>query len=190
MQKQITQSDVEQATINFAIAKADNDAANKEFELAKKQYYAFMDQAFDSGMYGDAVSVEFSDQIDDADGVKDMIFRSTRTIPTQIIWDTKALKKKLPKEIVADVIRRDRQLVNLPGLIEYMRILGGDPKTFWSFFNTREYVDQDELDQLVDIGEIDSEGITGCYSVSVKPARYRVTSKEINYDEDGNIIKG
>ena len=190
MQKQITQSEVEQATINFAIAKADNDAANKQFELAKKQYYAFMDQAFDSGMYGDAASIEFSDQIDDADGVKDMIFRSTRTIPTQITWDTKALKRRLPKEIASDVIRRDRQLINLPGLIEYMRLLGGDPKTFWSYFSTREYVDQDELDQLVDLGEIDSEDVAGCYSVSVKPARYRVTSREINYDEDGNIIKG
>lgn len=187
MQKQITQSEVEQATINFAIAKADNDAANKEFELVKKQYYSFMDQAFDSGMYGDAASIEFSDQVDSDDGVKELVFRSTRTIPTQINWDTKALKKKLPKDIVSDVVRRDRQLVNLPGLVEYMRILGGDPKKFWSYFTTHEYVDQDEIDQLVDIGEIDQEDLTGCYSVSVKPTRYRVTSKEINYDGDGNI---
>lgn len=190
MQKQITQNDVEQATINFAIAKADNDAANKQFDLAKKQYYAFMDQAFDSGMYGDAASIEFSDQVDDADGIKNMMFKSTRTIPTQITWDTKALKKKLPKEIVSDVIRRDRQLVNLPGLIEYMKLLGGDPKKFWSYFNTREYVDQDELDQLFNIGEVDWDDVSGCYSVTVGKSRYRVTSREIVDDIDGDSKQG
>lgn len=188
MQTQITQAEIEQATIEFVIAKADRDVVNKNFEQVKKSYYAFMDKAFDSGMYGDATSIEFNDQLDSDTGVKDMLFKATRVVPTQISWDPKALKKKLPDEFVSDVIKRQRDLVDLQGLVNYMRSLGGNAKKFWSFFNTTEYVDTDLLDQLFDLGEIELEDVSGCYSVSTKPSQYRVTSKEIEHDGEGHDV--
>lgn len=184
MQTQITQADIEQATIEFAIAKADRDVVTKNFEQVKKAYYAFMDKAFDSGMYGDATSIEFNDQLDSDTGVKDMLFKATRVVQTHVTWDPKELKKKLPDEFVSDVIKRQRDLVDLQGLVNYMRSLGGNAKKFWSFFNTTEYVDTDVLDQLFDLGEIELDDVSGCYSVTTKPSQYRVTSKEIEYDDD------
>lgn len=184
MQKQITQSDIEQATIEFVLAKADKDAVTQNFDRVKKNYYAFMDKAFDSGMYGDATSIEFNDQLDSDTGVKDMLFKATRVVQTHVTWDPKALKKKLPDEFVSDVIKRQRDLVDLQGLVNYMRSLGGNAKKFWSFFNTAEYVDTDLLDQLFDLGEIEMDDVSGCYSVTTKPSQYRVTSKEIMHDDD------
>ena len=188
MQTQITQAEIEQATIEFVVAKADRDAVNKNFEQVKKSYYAFMDKAFDSGMYGDATSIEFNDQLDSDIGIKDMLFKATRVVPTHITWDPKALKKKLPDEFVSDVIKRQRDLVDLQGLVNYMRSLGGNAKKFWSFFNTTEFVDTDLLDQLFDLGEIEFEDVSGCYSVSTKPSQYRVTSKEIEHDDEGHDV--
>lgn len=191
MQKQITQSEVEQATIDFMIAKQDKDVVDARFKDAKKAYYSLMDRAFESGMYGDAASIEFEDQLDTDDGVKSFLVKATRTIPTKVEWDIaslrKALSKKLPRAAIREVIKRERQLFDLPGLVEYMRMLGGDPKVFWSFFTTNEYVDKEELDQLSELGEIDEDDIAGCYSISVQSSRYRVTSKEVDYDENGNI---
>ena len=117
-----------------------------------------------------------------------MLFKTTRVVPTHVSWDPKALKKKLPDEFVSDVIKRQRDLVDLQGLVNYMRSLGGNAKKFWSFFNTTEYVDTDELDQLFDLGEIEWDDVSGCYSVSTKPSQYRVTSKEIEYDDEGRDV--
>lgn len=184
MQKQITQSDVEQATVDFMIAKEDKDHADKEFNAAKKAYYSLMDQAFDSGMYGDASSIEFQDQLDTDEGVKDMLIKATRTCPVTVNWDINALKKRLPKDLAKSVIQRERELYDLPGLIEYMKMLGGDPKIFWSFFTTHESVNKDEIDQLSELGYLTEDDIAGCYSITVQSSRYRVTSKEVKYDGD------
>lgn len=188
MQTQITQAEIEQATVEFVIAKADRDTVNKNFEHVKKSYYAFMDKAFDSGMYGDATSIEFNDQLDSDTGVKDMLFKATRVVPTHVSWDPNKLKKKLPDEFVSDVIKRQRDLVDLQGLVNYMRSLGGNAKKFWSFFNTTEFVDTEQLDQLFDLGEIEWDDVSGCYSVSTKPSQYRVTSKEIEHDDEGHDV--
>ena len=190
MQKQVTQSEVEQATIDFIIAKQDADATAKNFNKIKQEYYSFMNSVFDSGMYGDATSLEFTDEVEDDEGVKEMLYRSTRSVRTTVTWDVDATKKRLPKYLQGDVIKRQRDLIDLKGLVNYMRSIGGNAKKFWSFFNTTEFVDQDELDQLVELGEITLDDLSGCYTITTGNPTFRVMSKEIKYDESGGIIKG
>lgn len=185
MQK-LTSSDVEKATVNFYIAQQDKKKIDSEYNKKKSEYYAIMNQAFESGMFGDEVSsVEFDETIETDDGVKSFMFRSTRIIPTTIVWDVEALKKKLPKDVAKKVIKRNRNLFDIAGLAAYVKQIGGDPKVFWSFFDTEEYVDNDEMNQASDLGEIEDSDIIGCYSVTTKSESYRVTSREVvDVDED------
>ena len=79
-------------------------------------------------------------------------------------------------------MKRNRELVDLQGLVNYFKDLGGDPKVFWSFFETTEVVDQKALDQLEEVGDIEVEDVAGCFEVKVKSQSYRVTSKEVEDD--------
>lgn len=193
MQKQrskITQSDIEKATRNFARAQAHNKRLNAEFDREKKAYYSFMSDAFESGAIAEDVSsIELIDSVPEEDGtIKTFSIKSTRVIPTFINWDVSKLKKRLDKSILRKVVKRVRTLVDLPGLVEYMKDLGGDPKIFWSFFETSEQVDQKEMDQANDLGYVTDEDVAGCFSVTTKPEFFRVSTREVKYDEDGNII--
>lgn len=193
MQKQrskITQSDVERATKDFARLQAHNKRINAEFDREKKAYYSFMSKAFESGAIAEDVSsIELIDSVPEEDGtIKTFSIKSTRVIPTSIQWDVQKLKKRLDKSILRKVVKRVRTLVDLPGLVEYMKDLGGDPKIFWSFFETSEQVDQKEMDQASDLGYVSDEDVVGCFSVTTKPEFFRVSTREVKYDEDGNII--
>lgn len=190
LKSKITQDDVEQATRDFARAQAHNKLVNDEFNDTKKAYYSFMSEAFEAGVIAEDVSsVEFIDSVPEEDGsIKTFSIKSTRVVPTSIQWDIKKLKSRLDKSILRKVVKRVRTLVDLPGLVEYMKYLGGDPKIFWSFFETSEQVDQKEMDQASDLGYVSDEDVAGCFSVTTKPEYFRVSTREVKYDEDGSII--
>ena len=185
MQK-LTQTDVEQATLDYMLAQQKKKEQDAEFNEKKKQYYDIMHQAFDSDMFGgDAASFEFDRLVNVGNGEhKTFAIKTTRVLPTVINWDIDKLKKRLNKSILRKVIKRNRTLVDLQGLVNYMRELGGEPKIFWSFFDTTEFVDQHEIDQASDLGYIEDEDVAGCFSVTVKSESYRVTSREVEYDDE------
>lgn len=185
MQKQkLSTSDVEEAVVRYNELQQKKKNIDQKFNDAKKKFNSIMDSAFDSGLFGDDVSsVEFSKVYNYGEpDEKTFSFRATRVIPTVIEWDASKLKQKLSKDILSKVVKRNRELVDLQGLVNYFKDLGGDPKVFWSFFETTEVVDQKALDQLEEVGDIEAEDVAGCFEVKVKSQSYRVTSKEVEDD--------
>lgn len=189
MQKQrLSTSDVEDAVVRYNELQQKKKSVDRKFNDAKKKFYSIMDNAFDSGLFGEDVSsVEFSKVYNYGEhDEKTFSFKATRVIPTVIEWDIKKLKdklrKKLSKGVLNKVVKRNRELVDLQGLVNYFKDLGGDPKVFWSFFETTEVVDQKILDQLEEVGDIEAEDVAGCFEVKVKSQSYRVTSKEVEDD--------
>lgn len=185
MQKQkLSASDVEEAVVRYNELQQKKKNIDQKFNDAKKKFYSIMDNAFDSGLFGDDVSsVEFNKVYNYGEpDEKTFSFKATRVIPTVIEWNVSKLKQKLSKDILSKVVKRNRELVDLQGLVNYFKDLGGDPKVFWSFFETTEVVDQKVLDQLEEVGDIEAEDVAGCFEVKVKSQSYRVTSKEVEDD--------
>ena len=185
MQKQkLSTSDVEEAVVRYNELQRKKKNIDQKFNDAKKKFYSIMDDAFDSGLFGDDVSsVEFNKVYNYGEpDEKTFSFKATRVIPTVIEWDVSKLKDKLSKDILSKVVKRNRELADLQGLVNYFKDLGGDPKIFWSFFETTEVVDQKALDQLEEVGDIEAEDVAGCFEVKVKSQSYRVTSKEVEDD--------
>jgi hypothetical protein len=80
-----------------------------------------------------------------------------------IKYNLKKLKRALKKlSIETNAIRKTVTVIDVSGLIEYVKSLGGDPKVFKSFLEVEEIVDSKAIDALYEDGSID-------YKKDIKP---------------------
>lgn len=66
----------------------------------------------------------------------------------------------------------------MPGLIEYLKSCGVNPKKFKSFLNVTKTVNQKEIDQLFLTGKLSEKDVDGCYTTEKKNPYYTVTTKK------------
>lgn len=101
----------------------------------------------------------------------------TRVQRTSISWDIKKLKEKLGKKLSKDVLSKRYEIIDIDGLVEYLKECGVDPKRFKSYFNIDEFVNAKKIDELESLGKISKEQIDGCYSVACSKPYYQVRKK-------------
>lgn len=81
-------------------------------------------------------------------------------------------------DLSKDVIIKQYQIIDMPGLIEYLKECGVDSKVFKSFINVSKTVDTKELDRLEELGKITEEQIKGCYTIKRQNPYFTVGVKK------------
>lgn len=98
----------------------------------------------------------------------------TKVQKMNIQWNVDKLTKSLGKQICKTVILKKYEIMDMLGLITYLKECGVDPKVFKSFLAIEETVDVKELERLEELGKISKEQLKGCYSVKCQKPYYQV----------------
>lgn len=98
----------------------------------------------------------------------------TSVTPKSIVFDPEKLEKKLPRNVVDEVILKEITVDDWAGLVCYLKSCGADAKIVKSFLNIKKTVDSGKLNQLSDLGEISQDDIEGCYEVTERKGYIRI----------------
>lgn len=101
-------------------------------------------------------------------------FVVTRIQSSRVEFNPDKLEKALGKELSRDVIQKHYEIVDMNGLVTYLKECGIDPKVFKSFVSVRKTVNTKELDRLEELGKITAEQIKGCYTVKSQSPYFTV----------------
>lgn len=93
---------------------------------------------------------------------------------TKISWNISKLRSIIGNKLSRQVINKQYTIVNMPGLIAYLKECGVDPNKFKSFITVDESVNVKELEQLEQLGKIDGAQLKGCYQVKLLDPYYSV----------------
>lgn len=102
----------------------------------------------------------------------------TKVRRKKITWDLEALRKKLSKEKFTTVVNKEYTVVDMPGLVKYLKTCGVDAKKFKKFINVSETLDETKLDAMYETGKLKQEEIRGCYTVGVSEPYFRITEEK------------
>ena len=102
----------------------------------------------------------------------------TKVRRKKITWDLEALRKKLSKEKFTTVVNKEYTVVDMPGLVKYLKTCGVDAKKFKKFINVSETLDETKLDTMYETGKLKQEEIRGCYTVGVSEPYFRITEEK------------
>lgn len=89
----------------------------------------------------------------------------TRIQSSRVEFSPDKLEKALGKELARDVVQRHYEIIDMIGLITYLKECGANPKVFKSFISVHKTVNTKELDRLEELGMITAEQIKGCYTI-------------------------
>ena len=102
----------------------------------------------------------------------------TKVRRKKITWDLEALRKKLSKEKFTTVVNKEYTVVDMPGLVKYLKTCGVDAKKFKKFINVSETLDETKLDTMYETGKLKQEEIRGCYTVGMSELYFRITEEK------------
>ena len=102
----------------------------------------------------------------------------TKVRRKKITWDLEALRKKLSKEKFTTVVNKEYTVVDMPGLVKYLKTCGVDAKKFKKFINVSETLDETKLDTMYETGKLKQEEIRGCYTVGMPEPYFRITEEK------------
>lgn len=92
----------------------------------------------------------------------------------RIKFDPDKLEKMLGRNMSKKVIKKNYSIINMDGLICYLKKCGVDPKVFKTYISVTKVVQQDALDQLEETGQIDIEQIEGSFTVSKDKPYFKI----------------
>lgn len=143
----------------------------------KAKFNSLMEDFFD----GECIdkSIEFSNC--GVDGTREK-YTVKRVQRVSVDFDPERLEKSLSKEISKSVVRKSYEIIDIDGLIAYLKECGVDPKVFKSFLQVYKSVDTDELNRLEELGKISREQVEGCYTVKRQKPYFTVSVKRGNDD--------
>lgn len=93
----------------------------------------------------------------------------------KVVWLIDVLKQKLPKCVLKYVIRKTYTVNDWDGFKDYMKALGADPKVLISYFDVKEEVDEQALDEAQEQEAITAEDVEGCYEIKENEGYVRIT---------------
>lgn len=134
----------------------------------KTDFYNDMEDYFNHNNIDGKLTIECDSLID----VKSLVV--TRIQNTRIEFNPDKLEKVLGKELSCDVIQKHYEIIDMNGLITYLKDCGISPKVFKSFISVRKTVNTKELDRLEELGKITAEQIKGCYTVKSQSPYFTV----------------
>lgn len=108
----------------------------------------------------------------------------TRIQSTKVEFNPDKLEKALGKELSRGVIQKHYEIIDMNGLVTYLKECGISPKVFKSFISVRKTVNTKELDKLEELGKITAKQIKGCYTIKSQNPYFTVSIGK-GQDDDG-----
>lgn len=152
----------------------------KRFETAVKKYVkSKKDFEAEKQAFSKAAEIFFYLKGDTKHTIQtgdDTFLTVSKVQKAKITWNISKLRSVLGKEVSKRVIDKRYTIVNMQGLIEYLKSCGVDSQKFKSFISTEETVNVKELDQMEQLGKVKREDLKSCYSVKLQDPYYSVRS--------------
>lgn len=151
-------------------------AIEAQYKELQSEFNDDMDHYFD-GLARNRKFAKFEDSNGD-------VLVVTRVAPTKIEWFPEKLKARVTKPIWKQLCKKHYEVVDMPGLIKYLKTCSVDPKVFKMFVEVTESVDEQAIERLGDIGKLAPHNIAGCYMVKSSKPYYKLKRKRP--DEQGS----
>ena len=175
--------------------KNDRNKADKTYELWKQSVvdYLFRKRTFKAEENAfkkrkEAFNKMAEDFFKESGETQDVFITEELSAPTVVTvkrcqsvliqFDADKLEDKLGKEYCQEFISKKYEILDMPGLIEYLKSCGVNPKKFKTFLNITKAVDQKKIDQLFLTGKLSEKDVDGCYTTEKKSPYYTVTTKK------------
>lgn len=167
-QSKLNSEECKQSILNFFQKQKKFKQIQNRFGEIKADFYNDMEDYFKCNGVDGKLTVECG-ELDDATS-----FVVTRIQSSRVEFNPDKLEKALGKELSRDVIQKHYEIVDMNGLITYLKDCGISSKVFKSFISVRKTVDTKELDRLEELGKITAEQIKGCYTVKSQSPYFTV----------------
>lgn len=143
----------------------------------KSDFNASMNALFEQqekkkNLKGNSVSFET-----DGFGEVSQTVTATQITKISVIWDIPILKRVLGKKLAKQCVSKKYEIVDFPGMVEYLKSLGAKPDEFSKFLNVVESVNEKQLDKLNDLGVIALDDMRECYTVKKSTPYFKITVK-------------
>ena len=141
----------------------------------KSDFNASMNALFEQqekNLKGNSVSFET-----DGFGEVSQTVTATQITKISVIWDIPILKRVLGKKLAKKCVSKKYEIVDFPGMVEYLKSLGAKPDEFSKFLNVTESVNEKQLDKLNDLGVIAIDDMRECYTVKKSTPYFKITVK-------------
>lgn len=105
--------------------------------------------------------------------------------PKKIEWDIAKLKQNLKGEskILKQIINKEVMITDLDSLIDLLKQHGVDPDDFKRCISVSESVNEEQLNQLHEIGEISTRWLKGTYKVKHGTSYIRMAEVKSKVEE-------
>jgi len=143
------------------------------FGEIKADFYNDMEDYFRCNGIDGKLTVDCDNDFNEVDeGGKSFVI--TRVQNSRVEFNPDKLEKVLGKELSQNVIQKHYEIVDMNGLVTYLKECGIDPKVFKSFISIRKTVNVKELDRLEELGKITAEQLKGCYTIKSQSPYFTV----------------
>lgn len=164
----LNSDECKQSIVNFFQKKKRFEQIQTRFCEIKADFYSDMEDYFKHNSIDGKLTIDSGE----FDGVESLVV--TRIQSSRVEFNPDKLEKVLGKELSCDVIQKHYEIVDMNGLVTYLKECGINPKVFKSFISVRKTVNTKELDRLEELGKITAEQIKGCYTVKSQSPYFTV----------------
>lgn len=164
----LNSDECKQSIVNFFQKKKRFEQIQTRFCEIKADFYSDMEDYFKHNSIDGKLTIDSGE----FDGVESLVV--TRIQSSRVEFNPDKLEKVLGKELSRDVIQKHYEIVDMNGLVTYLKECGINPKVFKSFISVRKTVNTKELDRLEELGKITAEQIKGCYTVKSQSPYFTV----------------
>ena len=168
-QSKLNSEECKQSIINFFQKQKKFKQIQNRFGEIKTDFYNDMEDYFKCNNIDGKLTIECESIVG---GVENFVV--TRIQSSRVEFNPDKLEKALGKELSRDVIQKHYEIIDVAGLLTYLKECGVDPKVFKSFVSVRKTVNTKELDRLEELGKITAEQIQGCYTVKSQSPYFTV----------------
>lgn len=153
----LNSEECKQAIITFFQKQKKFKQVQTRFGEIKTEFYSDMEDYFECNNIDGKLTIDC--------GMNMGTVSVTRIQSSRVEFNPDKLEKALGKELAQDVIQKHYEIIDMNGLVTYLRECGISPKVFKSFISIRKTVNTKELDRLEELGKITAEQIKGCYTI-------------------------
>lgn len=158
-QSKLNSEECKQSILNFFQKQKKFKQIQNRFGEIKADFYNDMEDYFKYNSIDGKLTIN-CDEFDDAKN-----FVVTRIQSSKVEFNPDKLEKVLGKELSRDVIQKHYEIIDMNGLVTYLKDCGISSKVFKSFISIRKTVNTKELDRLEELGMITAEQLKGCYTI-------------------------
>lgn len=157
----------------FYDVKSRFDTQKAVFEENKADFKKAMDKYYN--LIADEDGKVVINPVDVLSGCKKIVV--TRVTPSKVVFDVNGIKSILSKESRKLVVKKNYSITNWLGLFELLKSHGVDFKEFMKYASCEETIDSEQLDRLVELGEIDEILVRKYITVKASSSYYKVMDK-------------